>query len=82
MEGLSATLVAIAIMLGVLLVVAFDIFCLLRLGIADTAHFAPRFVWAVLMVGASPIGGLVYLLVQRLRKRPPGQVTTRPRPAT
>jgi hypothetical protein len=44
-------------LLGVLLVVVFDVFCLLRLGTADTAHFVSRFVWAVLIVGASPLGG-------------------------
>jgi hypothetical protein len=81
MEGLAASVVAIAILLGVLLVVVFDVFCLLRLGrTADTAHFVPRFVWAVLIVGTSPIGGLVYLLAQRLRKRSPEPMTMRPRP--
>ena len=80
MEGLAASVVLIAILLGVLLVVVFDVFCLLRLGTADTAHFVPRFVWAVLIVGASPIGGLVYLLAQRLRKRSPEPMTMRPRP--
>jgi len=72
--------VLIAILLGVLLVVVFDIFCLLRLGTADTSHFLPRFAWAVLIVGTSPIGGLVYLLAQRLRKRSPEPVTMRPGP--
>jgi hypothetical protein len=80
MEGLLAAVVLIAILLGVLLVVVFDVFCLLRLGTADTAHFVPRFVWAVLIVGTSPIGGLVYLLAQRLRKRSPEPLTMRPRP--
>ena len=70
----------IAILLGILLVVVFDIFCLLRLGTSDAAHFVPRFVWAVLIVGASPIGGLVYLLAQRLRKRSPEPMAMRPRP--
>jgi len=80
MEGLSASVVLIAIMLGVLLVVVFDVFCLLRLATADTAHFLPKFAWAVLIVGTSPIGGLVYLLAQRLRKRSPEPMTMRPRP--
>jgi hypothetical protein len=81
MEGLSASVVLIAILIGVLLVVVFDVFCLLRLGTATTAHFVPRFVWAVLIVGASPIGGLVYLLAQRLRVRSPEPMTMRPRPS-
>jgi hypothetical protein len=80
MEGLLASVVLIAILLGVLLVVVFDVFCLLRLGTVDTAHFVPRFVWAVLIVGTSPIGGLVYLLAQRLRKRSPEPMTMRSRP--
>jgi hypothetical protein len=81
MEGLAASVVVIAILLGVLLVIVFDVFCLLRLGgTADAAHFVPRFVWAVLIVATSPIGGLVYLFAQRLRKRSPEPVTMRPRP--
>jgi hypothetical protein len=80
MQGLLASVLLIAILLGVLLVVAFDVFCLLRLGTADTAHFVPRFVWAALIVCASPIGGLVYLLAQRLRKGSPEPMTMRPRP--
>ena len=81
MAGLAASAVVIAVLLGVLLVVVFDVFCLLRLGVtAESAHFVPRFVWAVLIVGTSPIGGLVYLLAQRLRKRSPEPMTMRPRP--
>jgi hypothetical protein len=80
MEGLSASVVLIAILFGVLLVVVFDVFCLLRLGTANTAHFVPKFVWAVLIVCASPVGGLVYLLARRLRKRSPEPMTMRPRP--
>jgi hypothetical protein len=80
MEGLSASVVLIAILLGVLLVVVFDVLCLLRLATDDTAHFVPRFVWAVLIVCASPVGGLVYLLAQRLRRQPPEPMTRRPGP--
>jgi hypothetical protein len=80
MEGLSASVVLMGILLGLLLVVVFDVFCLLRLGTADTAHFVPRFAWAVLIVGVSPLGGIIYLLAQRLRRRAPEPVTMRPRP--
>src|SRR6202034_3043336 len=79
MEGLSASVVLIAVLLGVLLVVVFDVFCLLRLATVGRAHVVPRFVWAVLIVGTSPIGGLVYLVAQRLQKRSPEPVTMRPR---
>jgi hypothetical protein len=81
MEGLSASVVLIGILLCLLLVLAFDVFCLLRLGTADSGHLVPRFAWAVVIVGASPIGGLVYLLAQRLRKRSPEPVAMRPRPS-
>jgi hypothetical protein len=81
MEGLSASVVLIAILLCLLLVVAFDVFCLLRLGTADTGHLVPRFAWAVVIVGASPVGGVVYLLAQRLRKRSPEPVAMRPSPS-
>jgi hypothetical protein len=80
MEGLAASVALIAIMLGVLLVVAFDVFCLLRLATADTAHFFSKLAWAVLIVCTSPIGGLVFLLAQRLSKSAPEPVTMRPRP--
>jgi hypothetical protein len=82
MEGLSASVVLIGILLSLLLVVVFDVFCLLRLGTADTDHVVPRFAWAVLIVGASPVGGIVYLLAQRLRKRSPEPVAMRPSPST
>jgi hypothetical protein len=80
MGGLAASVVLIAILLGVLLVVVFDIFCLLHLGKADTAPFLPKSVWAVLVVCTSPIGGLVYLLTQRLPRRSPEPVTMWTRP--
>jgi hypothetical protein len=79
-EGLSASVVLISILLGVLVLVVFDAFCLLRLGTDDTVHVVPRLVWAALIVCASPVGGLVYLLAQRLRKRAPEPIGMRPRP--
>ncbi len=80
MGGVAASVVVIAVFLAVLLVLAFDVFCLLRLWAADTAHFLPAFVWAVLIVCTSPIGGLVYLAAQRLPKRSPEPVTMRTQP--
>lgn len=69
MEGLGASVVLIAILLGIALVVVFDIVCLVRLATADDAKSLPKFVWAVLIVFGSPVGGLLYLLAQRLPKR-------------
>jgi hypothetical protein len=48
---------------------------------AQDGHLVPRFAWAVVIVGASPIGGLVYLLAQRLRRRSPEPVVMRPGPS-
>ncbi len=63
MEGLAAAVVLIAVLLGVLLVVAFDLFCLVRLAARnDRFGFLPKLAWAVAIVCCSPFGGLVYLL--------------------
>lgn len=64
MQGLAAAVVLIAILIGVLLVAAFDLFCLVHLAAADRALFLPKLVWAVVIVCASPLGGAVYLLCQ------------------
>ena len=69
----------IAILLGVLLVVVFDVFCLLRLGTADTAHFVPRFVGSSHCGYQPHRGGLFHLLAQRLRKAIAELMTMRPR---
>ncbi|MGD0069152.1 MAG: PLDc N-terminal domain-containing protein [Streptosporangiaceae bacterium] len=68
MEGLAASVVLIAILLGVLLLVAFDLFCLVHLAAADRVRFLPKLAWAVAVVCISPFGGLVYLLSQRRPK--------------
>jgi hypothetical protein len=65
MEGLAAALVAIGILLGVLLLVAFDVFCLVDLAAADRARILPKLSWAVVIVCVSPLGGLAYLLSRR-----------------
>lgn len=65
MEGLAAAVVLIAILLGILLVVAFDLFCLVDLAAAGRARFLPKLVWAVVIVCISPFGGLGYLLSRR-----------------
>lgn len=68
MEGVAASVVLIAILLGVLLLVAFDVFCLVHLAAADRVRFLPKLAWAVAIVCISPFGGLVYLLWQRQHK--------------
>jgi len=68
MEGVAASVVLITILLGVLLLVAFDVFCLVHLAAADRVRFLPKLAWAVAIVCISPFGGLVYLLWQRQHK--------------
>jgi hypothetical protein len=68
MEGLAASVVLIAVLLGVVLVAAFDVICLVHLAWAERSRFVPKLVWAVLIVCVSPIGGAVYLLCQRQPK--------------
>ena len=70
MEGLAASVGLIAFLLGVLLVVAFDLFCLVHLAAADRVRFLPKLAWAVVIVCISPFGGLVYLLSAASQPRP------------
>lgn len=67
MEALAAAVVAIAIMLGAVLLVAFIVFCLVRVSTAGDVRFLPRWAWAILVVCVSPLGGAAFLLSQRLR---------------
>ena len=62
MEGLAAAVVLIAILFGILLVIAFDLFCLVDLATTYRARFLPKLAWAVVIVCISPLGGLGYLL--------------------
>lgn len=61
MEGFAAAVVLLAILAGILLVVSFDLFCLVHLVTRDRVRFLPKLVWAVAIVCISPLGGLVYL---------------------
>ena len=65
MLGLAAAAVLIAVLLGILLVIAFDLFCLVDLAAADRARFLPKLAWAVVIVCVSPVGGAAYLLSRR-----------------
>jgi hypothetical protein len=62
MEGLAAAVVLIAVLLGIVLVVGFDLYCLIRLAARDEHGPLHKLAWAVFIVCLSPFGGLVYLL--------------------
>jgi len=78
MEGIAASVVLIAILLGVLLLAAFDVFCLVHLAAADRVRILPKLAWAVAIVCISPFGGLAYLLSRRYPPRHPGRTPDRP----
>ncbi len=65
MEGLAASVALIAILLGLLLLAAFDGFCLVYLAAADRSSFLPKWAWALAIVCVSPFGGIVYLFSRR-----------------
>ena len=83
MKGLAAAVVLVAVLLGVLLAVAFDLFCLVRLVARDDRGLLPKLAWAVAIVCISPFGGLVYLLsasrLTRYTPRPGDGRLRRPR---
>jgi hypothetical protein len=68
MEGAAAAIVLVAIVLGILVLVAFDLFCLIKVVADDRAAVLPKLAWAVFIVCVSPLGGVVYLL-SRTRPR-------------
>jgi hypothetical protein len=65
MQGPAATVVLMAILFGIVLAVAFDLFCLVHLAAADRVRVLPKLPWAVFIVCLSPFGGAVYLLCGR-----------------
>ena len=69
MKGLAAAVVLVAVLLGVLLAVAFDLFCLVRLVARDDRGLLPKLAWAVAIVCISPFGGLVYVLSDEVMAR-------------
>jgi len=48
----------------IVLVVAFVSYCLWDLSRTETAHL-PKWVWAILIVGSVPLGGIAYLVIGR-----------------
>jgi hypothetical protein len=68
MESVAAAVVALAIILGLVLVVGFDIFCLVRLATLNRSRLLPKWIWALAIVFVSPIGGLAFLAVVHLWK--------------
>jgi len=66
MEAFAAAVVAIAIMAGVLFLIAFIFYCLVRISTAADVRLLPKWAWAVLVVCFNPLGGVAFLLSQHL----------------
>jgi Phospholipase_D-nuclease N-terminal len=63
MRPLFAALVPIIVVAA-----AFDIFCLVDLVRAEKVRYLPRWAWAIVIcVVSTPLGGIAYLLVGRVR---------------
>jgi Phospholipase_D-nuclease N-terminal len=71
MEGLAASVVLVAILLGLLLLVGFNVLCLVHLAATDQVRFLPKWGWAVVIVCIHTLGGVVYLLSQHQWRRSP-----------
>ncbi len=70
MNGFVASVALVAILLGVLLLVAFDVYCLARLAAADRVRFVTKSAWAAVILFISPVGGAAYLLSLRTKRLP------------
>jgi membrane protein implicated in regulation of membrane protease activity len=71
-ESVLAAVVAVAIILAILLVIGFDVFCLVLLSTSGRAPFLPKWIWALAIVCLSPVGGLAYVTCRRARRRARG----------
>ena len=52
------------------LVAAWEICCLTDLARADRVRFLPKWAWAVACLTQIPLGGILYLLIGRVWRRP------------
>jgi len=50
---------------AVVLVVAWEVFCLRKLARADRVRYLPKWAWVIVCLISIPWGGLVYLIVGR-----------------
>jgi len=58
-------LAALVLLLGLALLVAWEIVCLRQVLLAERVRFLPRGAWAVACLILIPFGGILYLLVGR-----------------
>jgi hypothetical protein len=57
--------------LGLGLAAAFDACCIANVARADRVRYLPKWVWALICLVQTPLGGIIYLSVGRVRRVPP-----------
>lgn len=62
-------LAALVLLLGLALLIGWEILCLGQVVLADRVRFLPRWVWAVACLIFIPLGGILYLLAGRVWTR-------------
>ncbi len=62
-------LAALVLLLGLALLIGWEILCLGQVVLAERVRFLPRWVWAVACLFCIPLGGILYLLVGRVWTR-------------
>jgi hypothetical protein len=62
-------LAALVLLLGLALLIGWEILCLGQVVLAERVRFLPRWLWAVACLIFIPLGGILYLLVGRVWTR-------------
>ena len=62
-------LAALVLLLGLALLVGWEILCLRQVVMAERVRFLPRWVWAVACLIQIPLGGVLFLLLGRVWQR-------------
>jgi hypothetical protein len=57
--------------LGLGLAAAFDVCCIANVARADRVRYLPKWVWALICLVQTPLGGIIYLSVGRIGRVPP-----------
>ena len=59
-------LAALVLLLGLALLVGWEILCLRQVVLAERVRFLPRWLWAVACLIQIPLGGILFLLLGRV----------------
>jgi len=59
-------LAALVVLLGLALLIGWEILCLGQVVLAERVRFLPRWTWAIACLIFIPLGGILYLLVGRV----------------